>query len=196
MVSKKEQFYKSANPEILAVNWEGIPDRLRNMPRWVLWKLAPKPDKEGKKQKVPLQCKPAKRGYKTKDGIPLPCYPISKEDHWLTFEHAKRFLEQWGKKFKLGGVGIMLGKLTAAELSDQGLTGNVHLCGVDLDDCFADDGSLSTPWRTEIVSAAKSYVETSPSKTGLKALCFAEIPAGFSAFGHEESDLVSHRGLP
>ena len=56
-----------------------------------------------------------------------------------------------------GGVGLQLGDLGA----------DMHLCGIDLDNCIADDGALA-PWALEILSAVPTYTERSPSGRGLK----------------------------
>jgi putative DNA primase/helicase len=56
-----------------------------------------------------------------------------------------------------GGIGIQLGNLG----------GDMHLSGLDLDSCIADDGALA-PWAAEIVSAVPTYTERSPSGRGLK----------------------------
>jgi len=61
-----------------------------------------------------------------------------------------------------GGIGIQLGDLG----------GDMHLCGIDLDSCIADDGALA-PWAAEFLSAVATYTERSPSGRGLKMFFYA-----------------------
>ncbi len=65
---------------------------------------------------------------------------------------AKRIVDGKG-----GGIGFQLGDLGV----------DLHLGGLDLDSCIADDGALA-PWGADILSAVPTYTERSPSGRGLK----------------------------
>ena len=47
----------------------------------------------------------------------------------------------------------------------------MHLSGIDLDSCIADDGTIA-PWAVEILSIVPTYTERSPSGRGLKQFFF------------------------
>jgi putative DNA primase/helicase len=50
-------------------------------------------------------------------------------------------------------------------------------CGVDLDDCIAEDDTIH-PAALDIVHRLDSYTEISPSGRGLHIICRAEVPEG------------------
>jgi primase-polymerase (primpol)-like protein len=57
-----------------------------------------------------------------------------------------------------GGVGIVLGGL--------GEGTDLYLCGLDLDSCLDETGTIAL-WAADIIAAALSYAEISPSGRGL-----------------------------
>lgn len=68
--------------------------------------------------------------------------------HWAGFDTVKAAYLAGG----YDGIGFVLGDGWA---------------GIDLDDCRADDGTIAK-WAKQILRAAKSYAEISPSGTGVK----------------------------
>lgn len=71
-------------------------------------------------------------------------------------------------KYQVRGLGYVLG-------------GGDHIVLIDLDDCFdATTGEISS-WALEILEDFQdTYVEISPSGSGLHILCFGHMPAGYS----------------
>src|SRR6266568_7825108 len=106
---------------------------------WVAWRNELR---DGKLTKVPY----APNGRRAKAGDP---------STWGTYveaeARAKRIINGLG-----GGIGIELGDLGA----------DLHLAGFDLDSCLAD--GMIAPWAAEILAAAATYAEVSPSGGGLK----------------------------
>jgi putative DNA primase/helicase len=81
---------------------------------------------------------------------------------WLAWHEARQITAIRPRPFGMGGIGIFLGSLgTKYE--------NAVLCGVDLDVCFNDNGTL-TGWAADILAILEgTYCEASPSGTGVKA---------------------------
>lgn len=113
---------------------------------------------EGKKRKVPI----------TRNGIYA---STTNSKTWMPYDETRK-LEQ------IDGVGIVLGDL------EDGF----YLLGIDLDSCLMEDGRLS-PFAHEVIERfPNSYIEKSPSGTGVK-LFFRfrsdDIPAIRAALGKD-----------
>lgn len=66
-------------------------------------------------------------------------------------------------------------------------------CGIDLDDCLHEDGSLE-PWARAIVNQIGSYTEISPSCTGLKIFCRAKLPENArKKYGHVNVEIYDQK---
>ena len=52
------------------------------------------------------------------------------------------------------------------------------ITGIDLDDAFAEDGSLKPHARQIVDALPGAYWERSPSRTGLRGFCRAHLPPG------------------
>jgi KaiC/GvpD/RAD55 family RecA-like ATPase len=76
---------------------------------------------------------------------------------WGTKEQAIQLYKQLPLPCGDGGLGLVL--------TDIG--GGYWVCGIDLDTCRAEDGSIAG-WATEIIEPFASYTEISPSGTGVK----------------------------
>lgn len=88
-------------------------------------------------------------------------YPARSTDptHWTTLEHAYAALQRGSYT----GLGFVFCEADG-------------LVGIDLDDCFEDNGELKQ-WAAPLVGALSvTYTEVSPSGTGLKAWCRGTIP--------------------
>jgi predicted P-loop ATPase len=118
---------------------------LAGKPRWVAWQNE---SRGGKGTKVPYA--PDGRKGKADDPATWGTRPAAEA-------RAARIVNGRG-----GGIGIQLGDLG----------GGVHLGGLDLDSCIADDGELA-PWAAEILTAVPTYTERSPSGRGLKMFFYA-----------------------
>ena len=119
-------------------------DDLANSRRWLFWRSE---QRGSKPTKVPYACS---GGYAKVDD----------PSTWATRDEAeaaaRRFINGTD-----GGTGIVLG--------DVG--NDLHLCGLDLDSSVSD--GLIADWAAEILSAASSYCEISPSGLGLKIFFYA-----------------------
>ena len=128
-----------------------VPDELRDQELFIAYKIE---SDGGKPKKVP------------KRPTPKGCYntdPTSTNDA-VTYEEAMDAVELSNKGHKdersLDGVGLVI-------------PADSDLVGVDIDDAFdASDGSVMQ-FALEIVYALPSYVEVSPSGTGLHIICYA-----------------------
>lgn len=112
-----------------AYNVNGIPQEMREAPRWVNWEAT---QRDGKWTKIPL----CPRGGAAKSNDPTT---------WGTFEEATA--NAWGVGFMLGDGWV----------------------GVDLDSAIVD-GQIADPWIREWVATCGTWVEESPSGTGLHAI--------------------------
>ena len=136
----------SAASSFLSVIPDAIPRELTDAVAWYPAIIRPKAGKPGKWDKIP--------------GDPDTGTPAtwSKPATRCTFDQAYMAYESG----RFGGIGYMM----------HG-TGRV---GIDLDDAFAEDGTL-LPWAQEIHDALPgAYWERSISGTGLRGFCRATLP--------------------
>jgi hypothetical protein len=117
-------------------------DKIADEARWVAWR---EEKRKGKPTKVPY----CPHGGKAR---------VDDPQTWGPRAEAAAKAEQLVNGKGNGGVGIVLGDL-----------GNgFHLIGIDLDSCVDEDSRLAR-WAEEILALLPSYVERSPSSTGIKA---------------------------
>ena len=133
------------------MNESAIPQELKALDRWVLWRN----DKIGSgTTKIPYQTKYHRKRAKSNDART-----------WSTYEQAVAA----SNEDEIAGIGIMLG----------GLEDGRNLCGIDLDNCI--DGGVMNPDAEAIVQANPTYWEVSPSGTGLKCIGYGHKPKGAGA---------------
>jgi len=128
-------------PTALPVNTLSIPEDLKALPRWVLWRYTKKkkPNGEFVWSKIPFTCANA--------------YASSTNSAtWCTFDEAADALLMGD----FDGLGIVLG-------------GDLH--GIDLDDCRDPKTGTLNDFAKEVVERVHGYAEVSPSGTGLKIFC-------------------------
>ncbi|WP_156127310.1 VapE domain-containing protein [Methylobacterium sp. UNCCL110] len=82
----KEQNFKEPN-------FQAIPQELKNHPKWMVWKVEPKPNKPNELGKVPYNLK----GYRASKSDPK---------NWITFEQAKTAYEKGG----FDGIGVVINR--------------------------------------------------------------------------------------
>lgn len=136
-------------PVIDDVQLDSIPEGLRSVDRWFLWRYTM--NDNGKWQKMPTKC-----GQFIRNG-----HSNNKDNGTFeSFKEATKWLSYHNERGD--NVGLALG------LGIEGEDGN--WLGIDLDGCFHDDGEIA-PWAVGILDAIGSiaYVEISPSGQGLKA---------------------------
>ena len=74
--------------------------------------------------------------------------------HWTSFEQACQFVENTPS---FSGLGFVFSQAD-------------DFVGIDLDNCFGEDGSLDE-WARDVLSRFPSYCEISPSAKGMKIFC-------------------------
>ena len=121
-------------------NPANIPQELKDMPRWALWKAIWN-DTRQKYDKVPYG---------------IEGYGISTKDlgRWSTFAQACLVLGS-DREHRYAGLGFVL-------------TGVTDIVGIDLDNCVKN-GQVA-PWAQDIITSMQSYTETSPSGNGVRIL--------------------------
>ena len=133
------------------MNEAGIPDDLKAMPRWVIWRNE---KTNSGTTKVPYQARYHRQHAKS-----------NAPSTWADYAQAIAASAEDG----VAGIGIMLGDLGDGR----------NLCGIDLDGCIAD--GVMNPDAEAIVVANPTYWEVSPSGTGLKCLGYGAKPPGARA---------------
>jgi putative DNA primase/helicase len=140
----------ASRPQWLSVEPSNIPHDLVKTDAWVIWRGEPVANKPGKWTKIPYRATEPTRKASSTD-----------PQTWASFSDA---FMAYQSDPSIHGIGYVL--------HDEGIT------GIDLDDAFTPDGLLK-PWAQKIVSAlAGAYWERSPSGTGLRGLCHAQLPPG------------------
>jgi hypothetical protein len=149
-------------PSVLAVSAGVSLAEMAATPRWVAWQ-AEERGPGGAPTKVPYS--PRAAGKARADD------PTT----WGARADAEARADRLPKPLRTGGIGFVLG-----DLGDGGAIG-----GVDLDSCRDDDGVLA-PWAAAVVERLASYVEVSPSGTGVKVFftfTAADLPVLREAMG-------------
>lgn len=144
--------------------FEGIPAELQAYPQWVAWKAVPNP-KKGKPDKIPL-FPGTEKGYGASS---------TNSSTWGTYAQALAFCRKWlGKEHShtLKNGTTLTGPVCGVGFV---LTLNDPFVGIDLDNCFSEEGGL-LPWAQEIVATVRSYSETSPSGRGIRIFAKGKLP--------------------
>lgn len=125
----------------------GIPAELKALRRWAPWKAVYN-EKRGKWDKLPMNPRRPEYGLST-----------ASPEKWATYDEA---LSAYTKADgMLQGVGFVM-------------TGVQGLVGIDLDNCIDENGATA-PWAKEVISAANSYTEISPSGRGLRIFAHGDM---------------------
>jgi hypothetical protein len=135
------------------VDWhirDNIPDELQRLKQWVLWKYVDRGDKKPGKAPVVVDSTGNLRGASA-----------TNPNDWMSFEDALAFYQEGSR---VDGIGFIFAP-------------DGEWFGIDLDNCFADDGALR-PWAQNIHDAfmGVAYIEKSPSGKGLHILAKARLP--------------------
>ena len=125
-------------PEALSVQPATIPDSLKAIDRWLLWKYIKKRKPDGTVfwTKVPFQC----------DSTPA---STTNPATWCSYEDA---LDAW-MVGDFDGIGMTLG---------------ADVQGIDLDDCRDPETGELNALAKEVIERVQGYGEVSPSGTGIK----------------------------
>jgi hypothetical protein len=147
-----------------------IPEALRRMSAWVVWKYVREVDADGSVDwdKPPVNARTHALASSTNPAT------------WSRFDHALEALQRGG----YDGLGVCLAPRPLEE-------GEVDaLVGVDLDKMRNPETGEVEPWALEVVRELDSYTEVSPSGTGLRIFCLGRLPkgrrkkAGFEMYEH------------
>jgi putative DNA primase/helicase len=133
--------------DIVPVNIDGIPNYLKNLARWVLWKPLPDEDDPGVLDKTPFECR-------VTDSLASSTRP----ETWADFSAAAAAYAA-REANGAGGIMIALGE---------------GLAGVDLDDAIDPATGRPTPEAQQIIDRFASYAEVSVSGTGVRI--FVQAP--------------------
>jgi hypothetical protein len=148
---------KPPKPELIEVDYDGIPDFLVGLDRWAGWWLTPT---ISKKDGARSWTKPPR----------LPDGSNASHSNPATWSPFDDVMEAFNNDRQFDGLGVMMGTLPNRDV----------LLGIDLDTCVFD-GVLSA-WAVPLVTClieAGAYIEYSPTGTGLKA--FARVSARTAA---------------
>jgi len=147
-------FRGSKKPAFLPLRPESIPDELKSWPQWVLWKAE---KRDGKVTKVPYRAGSGKRA------------KVNDPSHWCDFQTV---IEAYNKApGRWAGIGFVL-------------TEGDPFVAIDLDK-VTDGGQLDSGQFNALPAAVQgilrgvdSYVEVSPSGTGLRVFLVGSLPPG------------------
>jgi len=129
----------------MAVKLDAIPQELRRLNQWVVWRYEKK--KNGRLAKVPLDPKETREPKRAKTNDP---------STWASFEEAvKTYLEK-RDEWHLAGIGFVF--------SDG------EFVGIDLDNCRDPETGEIEKWAQRIIERVGSYAEVSPSGRGVKII--------------------------
>lgn len=132
-------------PMTITPIFDAIPQAMKDLRRWLCWKLQPA---DPKPKKVPMTPKKGR----------LVNAAVNKPENWLTFDEAISYY----KRDLCTGIGFALTSKAP------------KLCCVDIDHCFNPDGSLTDEAQAVIALCGNSFVEKSQSGTGIHIWFFDE----------------------
>lgn len=127
------------------MNYNNIPQEIKNLPQWVLWKLE-KVDGRDKLAKVPYQIN-GNRASSTNTS------------HWTTFDKALEKYNSNGKSYK--GIGFVFSETDP-------------FVGIDMDKVIDSQGNISEQVKLWI-EKFNSFIEYSQSGSGLHIICKGKI---------------------
>lgn len=134
------------------VNFDNIPDELKNRPQWVLWRLETRKDKIAKVPYAANGCKAA----------------VDKPDTWTDYATACAAYQGkplQGPPLKFSGIGFVLTK-------------EDPIVGVDLDKCLNPETGELDALAADIIAALPTYCEKSPSERGFRLFALGSLPPG------------------
>jgi hypothetical protein len=141
----------NSRPIALKPHFSSIPDELKEIPNWVMWRYEPPKNPGGKYRKVPYQVQ----------GRPA---SVANRHTWSPFETCRATYEKGG----YDGVGFVFD----GAVGPDGTT----LVGIDLDKCF-NHREKQQPIQglaLERIKRLDTYTEASPSGTGLHMIARTE----------------------
>jgi hypothetical protein len=148
---------QAPKPHPLPVQLNNIPDELKALPQWVVWRYQWRLDKKGKGKWTKPPYQPNGELAKSHDKEPedLP-HAI---DTWSSFEGVKRAYERGG----FDGIGFVL-------------TEGDPYAAFDLDHCINSNFEIIDPRVANYVARLNSYTERTPGGDGLRVITRARLP--------------------
>jgi putative DNA primase/helicase len=140
-----------------APNFDAIPEELRALPQWVLWRLEVR---GGKTTKVPINASDTLRRASSTD-------PAT----WATFEAAREAFETWHPSGRADGIGFVFSR-------------SAGIVGIDFDHCRT--GGEWDADVLSLALGVSSYTEISPSGDGLHVFAYGSIPGNRNRRGNVE----------
>jgi putative DNA primase/helicase len=142
---------------------ENIPQQLKDLKQWTVWKPVSKKGKKGKKaDKVPYSLQYNEATGKTE----VKTASVNNPKTWMTYEDALSLLNS-DPEFK--GLQFVL--------PSKEVTGNFpRIVGIDLDNVKLENGDYDSLMLEVIKDLPKTYAELSPSGKGIRAFGFASFP--------------------
>jgi hypothetical protein len=137
----------------LAVQADTIPQCLRDVAHWVVWRAEFVKDKW---TKVPYRA-----------AAPAQHAAVDEPLTWAAFATA---LESYTRVESIDGIGYVL-------------TAEDAITGIDLDHCRDPQTGTIAPWAQTIVARFSTYTELSPSTTGLRLFMLGTLPPGRRVLG-------------
>ena len=132
-------------------DYSKFPASLRNVNQSVVWSYEDQP-RDGKRSKVCRDPKTNKRA------------SVTDPNSWSSFERALRFYRATAKHGTTEGIGFVF-------------TSDDDFVGIDLDHCIdPSTGSISEPAKSIVEAFHGTYIERSPSETGIHIICRGSIP--------------------
>jgi putative DNA primase/helicase len=122
------------------------------------WLCWRREEREGKPTRVPYSPATGQRASSTKP------------ETWTGYQEALRACKEQG----YGGIGFVF-------------TPEDDLCGVDLDGCLNPETGEVEGWAQEIIEELNSYIEVSPSGTGVHILIRGKLPKSRNRKGRFEA---------
>jgi putative DNA primase/helicase len=142
-------------PQALTLRVDNIPEMLRSLPRWVVWKYVPEADPETgaiEWNKPPSNAQTGRLASSTNSAT------------WATFDLALGVYQRGG----WDGLGFVLHRTADAAMDG--------LIGIDLDKCRDPQTKVLDPWACDIVDRLASYAEVSPSGRGVRIFVLGKLP--------------------
>jgi len=148
-------------PKALAVNTDLIPQALKDLPQFVVWRYVPEVDKETGDtdwDKPPVNARTGRLASSTN------------RKTWSTFDYVVAAYQRGG----LDGIGFVL-------------TEELGIVGIDLDKCRNPETGIIDDWALDIIKTVNTYTEVSPSGRGIRMFLFGRLPPVGRKKGHYEN---------
>jgi putative DNA primase/helicase len=150
---------RPSKPNVLAVDFDGIPDALKQHDQWVMWRLTWKED-DSKWDKPPTQ----------PDGSPA---STTDPQTWSSFGDARAAYERGG----FDGIGFVFDETDGLVFVDldhcrDSRTGKIGIWSTTLRSLFRS----TVPEPLGLIAGLQTFGEVSPSGSGVHLYCVGELP--------------------